>query len=925
MTLDTIRYFAALAAVMSALGLQGCSPPSEAEMEASAKTLLASNDVKGAIIELKSAVQQYPRSGEARYLLGSALLSGGDPAGALIELQKARDLGADRDQLMPTLARAMLSNGQAKNVIDLFADTALKDRHATAELKTQVAWAYYRLGMADRWEPAVAAALQLDPKNEGARLQKALMLARDSRFDDALGLTNAVLADNPKQLDGWTLKGALLWGGKSDPDGASAAFRQALAIDPRFMPAQNALLTLLQQRGMLAAFRAQVGQLKKVLPNAFDTRFYDTQLALLDNDLARAREGAQWLLRTAPESALVLHLVGSVEVQTGALAQAKVHLSRAVQLRPDLPYIRRMLAVAELKLGDPDGALEALKPLVDSLKPGADIVELAAQASLQKGDFAAAEKYYAAAAKADPENSGVRVALALTQIAKGDSQTGLAALETLAAHDKGTSADYVLVNALISKGDIDAALGQLEVIQKKAPTDPAAYVIRGNVLRLRRDSAGARSSYEKALSVDANYLPAVAELAATDLSEGKPDDARKRYEAVLKRDPKNYRAMLALADLLHRRGAKVTEVEPLLLSAVQANSFDPKIRLALIQYRLTTFRAKQALTSAQEAVAAMPDDLALQDALGRAQYAAGDTQQAMATFRKIAASQSKVPDPYMRLADAYVGIKNYDAAVEALQSALKVAPNLVAAQRKLVEVELARKRVPAALEVARQVQKQRPREAVGYWMEASIHAGQKAWDPAIAAARSALEHERTTAGAARLYNLMLLAGRSADAERFAASWRRERPNDLDFVFSMATMALGRKDYAAAEALYRQVLAGRPDDAPTLNNVAWVVLVQGKPGAVPLAERAAQLAPGQPNVLDTLAQALLADKQPQKALPWARKAVELAPDKPAYRLTLAKLLVETGDREGARAELQTLAAMKGGFSQQAEVESLLAKL
>lgn len=894
-------------------------------MTASAKVLLAKHDWKGAIIELKSAAQKHPRSGEVRFLLGSALLSGGDPAGALIELQKARELGADHDDLMPVLAKAMLSNGQFKNVIDAFGDMVLKDRRATAELQNQVAWAYYRLGRGDRWESAVAAALQSDPKNEGARIQRALMLARDGKFDDALALTNAVLADNPKQLDAWVLKGRLLWGGKSDLDGASAAFRQALAVDTRFVPAHIALLDLLQQRGMLAAFRAQVGQLKKVLPDAVETRFYDTQLALLDNDLVRAREGAQSLLRAAPESPLALHLAGSVEVQTGALAQAKVHLSRAVQLRPDLLYMRRMLAVAELKLGDPDGALETLKPLVDSAKPSAEAVELAAQASLQKGDFDAAGRYYAAAAKADPENSGARVALALMQIARGDSQTGLSALEALSAQDRGTTADYVLVNALLGKGDVDSALKHLDVIQKKAPADPAAYLIRGNVLQLRKDSSGARSSYERALGIDANYLPAVAGLAAMDLADGKPDDARKRYEAVLKRDPKNYRAMLALADLLQRRGAKVAEVEPLLLSAVEANSFDPRARLALIQYRLATFRAAQALASAQDAVAVMPDDLVLQDALARAQLAAGDTQQARATLGKISASQSRLPDPFMRLAATYMSMKEYDAAVEALHSALKVAPNLIAAQQKLIEVELARRRVSAALAVARQVQQQRPREAEGYWMEASIHAAEKAWDPAIAAARSALEHERGTAYAARLYNLMLLAGRSADAERFGAAWRRERPNDLDFVFSMATMALGRKDYAAAEALYREVLAGRPDDAPTLNNVAWLVLVQGKPGAVPLAERAARLAPGQPNVLDTLAQALLADKQGQKALPWARRAVELAPDKPAYRLTLAKVLVDTGDRKAARAELEALAAMKGRFSQQSEVESLLARL
>ncbi len=49
---------------------------------ASAKQLIAKRDHVAAVIELKSALQQTPNSGEARYLLGVALLEQGESIGS---------------------------------------------------------------------------------------------------------------------------------------------------------------------------------------------------------------------------------------------------------------------------------------------------------------------------------------------------------------------------------------------------------------------------------------------------------------------------------------------------------------------------------------------------------------------------------------------------------------------------------------------------------------------------------------------------------------------------------------------------------------------------------------------------------------------------------------------------------------------------
>lgn len=392
----------------------------------------------------------------------------------------------------------------------------------------------------------------------------------------------------------------------------------------------------------------------------------------------------------------------------------------------------------------------------------------------------------------------------------------------------------------------------------------------------------------------------------------------------LKHEPDNYRAQLELADLRERGGIKQSTIEPLLKDAVKANPDEPAPRLALIGYYTRQRKAEAALQAAQEAVAALPADLDLLAAFGAAQMAAGNPRQAVATFAKMAA-QSATPEAYLQLARVHAGMKDYAAADGALRKALDIAPQSLAVQRDMIELALARKRTADALAVARDVERQRPRESTGYLMEAGIQAEQKAWPQAIAAAREAFARERSTSVAMRLHALYLAGGQPAEAEALAARWLQEHRDDAMFLFHLGSMALDRKDYAAAEARYREVLALRPGNAVTLNNVAYTLLQQAKPGALPLAEQATKLMPGEPAFMDTMSRALAAENRPSEALDWARKAVDKAPDRPEYRLQLARLLIAGGQREKARAELDRLAALGGRFGEQAEVTRLRAGL
>jgi tetratricopeptide (TPR) repeat protein len=163
-----------------------------------------------------------------------------------------------------------------------------------------------------------------------------------------------------------------------------------------------------------------------------------------------------------------------------------------------------------------------------------------------------------------------------------------------------------LIAAHLQRREFDAALKAIAALEKKQPDNPLTYNLRGTALLGKRDIAGARKSFDKALALNAAYFPAAANLANLDLIEKKPEEARKRFEAVLVKDPKNVQAFLALAEMRAKSGGTTEEIAALIGKAVTANPTDPAPRLRLIGLYLSKNETKSALTAAQEALAVLP-------------------------------------------------------------------------------------------------------------------------------------------------------------------------------------------------------------------------------------------------------------------------------------------------------------------------------
>jgi len=917
-----------IALSMGAASLYGCSGGTgggEAELLASARSHLEKQEFPTALIQLKSALQKNPDNREVRLLLGNTLLATGEPAAAGIELRKASELGASDAEVKPSLARAMLAQGELRQVADQFATLEMQDPAAAADLQTTVAMALAALGQKDRAVAFVQSALQSKADFVPALMLQARMKVAESDAAGASTLIEQILTLDKNNLDALLLKGNVQRYVQRDAKAAMATFEQALQAHPKAVVAHTSVINLALEAGDAADARKRLELLKAAHPKHPDTVFLDARFAFTDGDFVRTRELTEQLLKSFPDDVRVLQLAGINALRLKSLNVAEAHLSKAVKVQPENLVARRFLASVYNQTGEHGKALATLKPVIDAPNADSASLTLAGEAYLQAGNPTAAESAFTRAARGNPQATTARSALALAQLSRGNTSEGFAELEAAAAIDPGTRSSLALIAARVRANDLPAALKAIDALEKKQPDRPIAAVLRGSMLLKMGKVAEATASFEKALKIDPRFFPATAGLAGIELGAGRPEAAKKRLDDLLILDPRNTAALLALAELKARTGGKKEEVTAAITAAIQANPAEARPRVLLVNYLLQQRDTAGALTAAQEAGSAMPNNFEVMDAIGSAQLAAGQAQQAVSTFGKLAGLRPDRPEPELRQAEAHVANNDLEAAKRSLRKALEIRPGLLPAQRALAQIAVKQNAPDEALRIARSIQKQLPKQGIGYVLEADIELARNQAESALPPLRKALDLNGTSEIAIRLHAALEVAKRGADAERHASAWLKAHPKDAGFRYYLGDRALASRDYAQAEAQYQKVLEIQPQNPLAMNNVAWLMGQSKRPGALALALKANEILPDQPALMDTLAYLLALENQSQRAIELQKRAMAAAPTDNGLRLTLAKIYVQAGEKAQARVELETLAKLGDKFAAQAEVKQLLAAL
>jgi len=909
---------ALLTSALLTVGLAGCNKTQSTEtLLAEAASYQKKGDIKAALIQLKNAVANSPEDGEARLALGTLQLSSGDTASAEKELGRARSLGIPAERVLPLLGKTLAQQGKFKEVLELVTPEVAGKSAPLLSLRGD---ALLGSGKQDEAKQAYEAALAANANSGDALMGLArLSAARGDRAAAVLYVDQAVAKD-PKNPEVFVMQGGMLRM-MNKPDEALAAYDQALKLNPDHRGAHIEKAYIEIARGKFDAAKKEVEAAEKNSPGSLLVVYTRGLYEFSQGKYPAARDALMKILKVAPDHLPTILLAGASELHLGNIQQSQQHLLKYLESNPDNVYARKLLAQAQLKNAQPADAAATLAPALKSAPQDAQLLALAGESYMQVRDFGKASAYLEQAAALAPQAAAVRTSLGLSRLAQGDQARGLSELEMAATLDpKSIQATVALVQTEMGLKRYDKAEAAVNALEKQQPDNAQVHQLKGAVYMVQNKRAEARAAFEKALSLQPTFLPAVTNLARLDMQENKPDAARGRFTAFLEKDKNNPEAMAALGELAMLR-KDTAEATTWYEKASNANPQAIAPALKLGGHYLATNQAPKALALGRKLQTNHPTDAGVLELLGQAQVASKDLNGALETYSRLASVAPKAAGAQLRLAQVQLALKNERAAADHLKRAVGLQPDFAPARMMQVDLALRDGRLDDALAVARDLQKLAPKAPLGYVIEGDVLLSQKKAGPAQQAYEKALGLASSSELTVKVMQAQQAGGKSREAMAQGQQWMAKHPDDARVAMLVAELSLAAKDYKSAIAQLENAQKRTPGNPLVLNNLAWAYQQVKDPRALATAEQAFKLAGDNPGIMDTLGWMLVEQGDTARGLALLQKASTQAPKAAEIRFHLAQALNKSGDKQGARRELDKLLAADTPFAQADEARAL----
>jgi putative PEP-CTERM system TPR-repeat lipoprotein len=891
---------------------------------ADAKQYLIKGQVKAAEIELKNAVRSDPKAMEAHFLLAQVELQLGEAVAAEQQAKAARAGGYDLDRTIPLLAETYLLQHKYQALLRDFPATTGSAAQRSSVLVAR-GYAQIALGNSDDAEKSFQQAQSLAPQAPEPLLAEAKLLLSKQQYAAAATKLDRALALAPKSPEIRFTKAQLLRM-TGHPKQALALIDQTLAAAPNFLPAriERAEILMMQGKAALAlkdiqtVLRAQPGNtgalyLQAVLfANSKDYKAADADLERISGAVAMLPPG-------------YYYLEGVVKYYLHQLPQAYDAAQHFVAQQPDNLAGKKLLGQIDLAQGRPTDTIAALQGFASSGKADAGALDLLGQAYTEMGESAQALAAFQQAVARAPNNAVLRLRLGETQLRTGHAADAIADLEQSLKLAPSAPAGEVLAMTEMGAGQWQNAAATATKLQKAQPNNPAAGNLLGLIKLAQFDLAGARADFTQLAHKYPDFLPAQLNLARVAELQGNPAEAEQILDAVFDKHPGNGVVLTRIVHLLLRNG----KPGQALAAAERAHAAAPTnkgITAGLINLYIQLGHKNQALTLAQEEPGSNePDNLPLLAARARAELVAGHKSDAAQSLRRMIEIDPSSIAPRSELAAVLLSSGDADGARQAIDAAIKIAPHDAQLVADRIAIDLKTSGLAAALATATRLQKDDPGLPTAPALPGDVYMAARQYAKAITAYETAYRRAPSALLAVRLAQAQMAAGQPDAAAGVLRGWLNKHPGALGVAQILAGYDIAAHRFAVARQELEQVVAKAPRDALALNNLAWLYQQAGDPRARALAERAYLLAPGIPQIADTLGWILVQHGQAASALDLLRHANAGQPTNPAVQYHLAVALNDTGHPAQARKLLTPLVSSTAKFDDKGAAEKLLAAL
>ncbi|MEM6579628.1 MAG: XrtA/PEP-CTERM system TPR-repeat protein PrsT [Pseudomonadota bacterium] len=893
-----VNRLAVVLLTMCVLFVTACSENlSDAALFQRGEEFYLEGDTSSAIIELKNALRQNPNNADARFLLGNIYVDLGIGADAEKELLRAQELGVDEAEIVVPLTRAYILQNkldEALERVELLPDLSDDARAAALTLQGDV---YLRRNADALAKTVFDEALTIDQSNVEALLGKAALAVRDDDLWSARAWIEDALKADARSVAALEFLGDLEQIEGNDVE-AMQAYDSAIEVDSGVQLMAHYKRALLRLRqGDPEGAADDISVMQNVAPNNAFTLYASGMALMLEAEFEQAQTAFQQALERSPDFDGAALQLGTVHYALGQDQQADQFLSRAVKAFPQEDNARIILAITRMRLNDPEGAQTVLIPVVERDPNNAIALNLLGNIYTALGDSEKSVQYLLKAVELQPENPQLRTRLAVSYLQSGDRERGIGELEGVIEIDpEFTQSELLLILQHLQDEEYEKAMEVAEQLSEKRPASMMALNLVGGTMLLQGEQDSAIEIFEQVLRTQPDNATAANSLAELAIKRGEFDLARDYYQGVLDVSPGALSATMKLAALEDALGNN-EKANQLFLRAVEVHPDSASAKLSLARHLLRNGSSRQTIAIIEEIEDTHPNVPILLEVRGEAELAQGDTEKALKTLKRLVKIEPNSAEAHYLLASAYEAVGDYDQFRVSLADSLEADESLLVAQLSMIRLSVTDGDLDAAEQRLSALQERYPGHPDVYNQEGWLALRKNEYERAIEAYQTAIQISPRSSSVLMLADSQTRSGDLQQGISTLEEWVTQYPQDLVVIATLANIYGSQGEVQKSRDALEKVVALDPNNALALNALAWSLKDDNFDSALEYAESAYEIAPGVPQIADTLGVLRLRQNRTSEAIRLFEKALAGLPDNQEIQSHLNQARAEQAKNSG----------------------------
>lgn len=885
--------------------LFACSPQKTAvEYQQAGEQFYADKKYDEAIIEFKNAVKNDIENSQTRFLLAQSYLRSGNIEGAKKEYQRALDLGFDANLILPMLIRADLLMTNRAQVIETLS-TPLQLEVATQVEMTAIAGigltylGDFKLGM-----ETLAKTLSFDlPDNFYYKLAKAWVAGNQDQKEEAITLAKT-LYENDSEFDDAQLLLANLYAINSNYDQSKELLETYINKHNNNFLVRFIYISILIKSDKIEDAEREVNILLKTFPDLAIANEFKAEVLLRKGSYKEAAEYASIALTNQPNLFKSNLIAGLGNYRDGNSEMAYHHLVKIEQRLPPEHFGSQILAMVKLKLGYTEDAVASINALDNISEAEFALLSNASLALIRNGESAQAAEFIRKMDDIETNDAKTLSKRGVFKLSIND-QEGLTDLLRAIELDPSYEAPRLaLLYHYIKRDQLRLAMDVANDWVKNFPDKDSGYLAQGTVFGKQKNHAKARLAFEKALEVNPKSPGALYNLAQFERADKNFEGSFEFLQLLLADNPSHTGAL----DILIKISSSLDDKNQVSNYLTSMSGQHPDVLLLPIAHAKITELSGDingALNELRELEPKAKNDAAFLKAYNQIAFLAKD----YLLSEKLAKQRVELsPNSYQAhigLLHSLEGQKKYQQAFTEVKRAQAIFPTKE--DLKLYEVNYLMhnksfERAKIELEGINQSQVNR---TVYLGISAQFYAKTGEFEQAKVLAEE-LYRLKPTMVNSTLYMQILQHLKENQKALDVVKYMQEKFGESKAIDAkIAELNIQLKPEVSLK-YYQELAEKEPDNFIILNNLAWTAILSNNYQlGLESATKAAELAPQQPQVLDTLAVAHMKMGHYQQAETILVDVIKKLPEDQDVMLHYAEVLIHLNKLDESEVFLSTI--------------------